>query len=278
MLTWENRKLVYLTWYELKKARMERNFDRARQLFQTTKEDRETRASGGFEGVERDLPSVGSFWNIPLLEQVSSYLGEANPIARHVDPATDKVWLLDTTAYRPVHPYPHTPQPFQAEVVACYFKRTGKEGKDVSKAVADISQKIGLGENDGVDKAEAEKTIAHRLQPFVDTIAPARSVNVVVSEGRTETLGPGGRSAVSQQTIVALNDHRDGESIQVHPAPPELAPHGPMTVNFAETEGWMVISGMSSNSFPPSASPPFHLHSPMLHSTHLSSRFLQTLT
>lgn len=246
MLNWESRKLLYLTWYELKRAKMERGFDKARQLFQTTKEDRATRSSGGFADVERDLPSVGSYWNIPLLDQASSYLGGANPIARPVDPATEKVWLLDTTAYRPIHPYPHSPQPFQVEATACYFKRTGEEGKDVSKAVADISQKIGLGDNDGVDKAQAEKTIAHRLQPFVDTIAPARSVNVLVSEGRTETLGPGGRSAVSQQTILALNDHHDGESIQISPIPAELAPHGPMTVNFAEAEGWMVISGMLS--------------------------------
>lgn len=256
MLNWENRKLLYLTWYELKKARMERGFDRARQLLQTTKGDRETRSSGGFAGVERDLPSVGSFWNIPLLDQASSYLGGANPIARHVDPATEKVWLFDTTAYRPIHPYPHSPQPFQAEVTACYFKRTGKEGKDVSRAVADISQKIGLGDNDGVDKEQAEKTIARRLQPFVDTIAPARSVNVVVSEGRKETLGPGGRSAVSQQTIVALNDHRDGESVQIHPDPAELAAQGPMTVNFADPEGWMIISGMSKAPL---------LHHPSLH-------------
>lgn len=246
MLNWESRKLLYLTWYELKKANMERTFDKARQLFQTTKGDRETRSSGGFAGVERDLPNVGGFWNIPLLDQASSYLGGANPIARQVDPNTEKVWLLDTTAYRPIHPYPHSPQPFQAEAVACYFKRTGEEGKDVSRAVANISQKIGLGDDDGIDKAQAEKTIAHRLQPFVDTIAPARSVNVLVSEGRTETLGPGARSAVSQQTIVALNDHRDGERVEINPVPAELAPHGPMTVNFAEIEGWMVISGTTS--------------------------------
>ena len=243
MLNWESRKLVYLTWYELKKAKMERAFDKARQLLETTKGDRETRSSGGFVGVERDLPSVGSLWNVPLLDQTSSYLGAVNPIARQVDPKSEQVWLLDTTAYRPIHPYPHSPQPFQADVVACYFKRTGEEGKDVSKAVADISQKIGLGDNDGMDKAQAQKTIAHRLRPFVDTIAPARSVNVLVSEGRTETLGPGGRSAVSQQTIVALNDHRDGERVQVNTIPTELTPHGSMTVNFTEPEGWMVISG-----------------------------------
>ena len=243
MLNYESRKLVLLAWYELKKARMERTFDKARQLFETTSRDRETRSEGDFAGVERKLPSVGSIWSIPLLDQASSYLGSANPVARDVDPKTDVVWLLDNTAYRPIHPYPHSPQPFQAEFMACFFKRTTGEGKDVSKAVAEISQKIGLGDGDGIDKAQAEKTIAHRLQPFVDIIAPARSVNVTIPDGRIESLGPGGRSAVSQQIVTALKDHGDGARVHIGPDPSEVAVHGPMITNFAEPEGWMVISG-----------------------------------
>ena len=244
MLNYESRKLVFLTWYELQKAKMERTFDKARQLFETTPGDRETRREGDFDGVERKLPSLGSIWNIPLLEQASSYLAGANPIARQVDPETECVWLLDNTAYRPIHPYPHSPQPFQAEVMACFFKRTTGEGKDVSKAVANISQKIGLGDGDGLDKEQAEKTIAHRLQPFVDTIAPGRFMNVTISEGRVVKIGPAGRSAVSQQTVTALHDHRNGERVQATPLPAELAIHGPMITNFAEPEGWMVISGV----------------------------------
>ena len=243
MLNFESRKLIYLTWYELKKAKMERTFDKVRQLLETTPGDRETRREGGFDSVERKLPSLGSIWNIPLIEQASSYLAGANPIAKDVDPETECVWLLDNTAYRPIHPYPHGPQPFQAEVMACYFKRTTGEGKDVSKAVASISEKIGLGEGDGLNKEEAQKTIAHRLQPFVDTIAPGRFVNVTISEGRIVRLGPAGRSAVSQQIVTAMENHRDGERVQATPVPPELATHGPMVTNFAEPEGWMMISG-----------------------------------
>lgn len=216
--------------------------DKARQVMEETAGDRENRKAGSFLEVEKDLPSLGSLSEVPMFDRVSSYLGDHNPLARDVDPATDEVWLLDNTAYRPIHIYPHAPQPFQAQFVAAYFKKD--TGKDVSRTVADIADKIGLKEQ---DKTSAETTIAHRLLPFVQTIAPARSVNVTFPNGTTRKLGPGGRSAVSEQLIVAIEDHKDGESATIPAATANITPHGPMLTHFAEPEGWAVISDIDDS-------------------------------
>ena len=219
--------------------------DKARQMMQEDAPERETRSAGEFDSTESSLPKhIGSRWNIPLVDNVSSLLGEQNPIAKDVDPEKECVWLMDNTAYRPVHIYPHRPQPYQAEFVAAYFQKN--TGKDVSKAVADIADKIGL-KNSGGDEQASEKRIAERLQPFVDTIAPARSVAIEFPSGRQEKLGPGGRSAVSEQTIVAIDEHKDGESDHISTIPPEVLPHGAMTTHFADTEGWLVVSDIDDS-------------------------------
>ena len=221
-------------------------FDKARQLLEITRQDRDTRSSGGFASIERDLPKRNEFSSISLLDKASSYFGKRNPIAARIDPETECVWLFDTTAYRPVHVYPHAEQPYQAELIAAFFKKN--TGKDVSKAVASIADKIGLDkEEDGDKKANAEKTIAHRLQPFVDTIAPARFVEITLPDARVEKLGPGGPSAVSQQTVTAIQEHNNGDKVHVPAIPDHLTPHGPMTIHFAAPEGWMVISGETLN-------------------------------
>ncbi|KAL9131702.1 MAG: hypothetical protein Q9217_000443 [Psora testacea] len=211
-----------------------------RQLMQENSPERETRSEGHFRETEARLPYfLGSRFKLPLVDNISSYLGARNPLAKQVDPRTESVWLLDNTAYRPVHPYPHKPQPFQAEFVAAYFQKN--TGKDISKAVADIADKIGL-KAQGGDEKEGERRIAERLQHFMDTIAPARLVTIEFPNGRKRKLGPGGRSAVSMETIVGLGEHKDGESIKIHTIPPELLPHGPMTTYFADPDGWLVIS------------------------------------
>ena len=163
-----------------------------------TEGDREFRDGAGFPGVERELPQhIGSRFNIPFVDNVTSLLGEHNPLAKAVDPDQDIVWLLDNTAYRPVHALSHDPQPWEAEFLAAYFAKDS--GKDVSKWVATIADKIGLGQNDGMDKEEGEATIAKRLQPFVDTIRPARYVEATFPNGDIEKLGPGGTDAISKQ-------------------------------------------------------------------------------
>ncbi len=221
---------------------METVFDKARQVLEETALDRETRSAGDFEKAENALPKqIGSRSNIALMDNISSYLGANNPLAKKVNPKDEEVWLLDNTAYRPVHFYPHEPQPYQADFVAAYFKKD--TGKDWSKAVANIADVIGINQQ-GDDRAATEKTIAHRLLPFVQTIAPARSVDVKFPDGSIRKLGPGGRSAVSDQTIVFSAEHEDGESVSIPAVLADVTPHGPMLTHFAAPEGWLVVSGM----------------------------------
>ena len=186
---------------------------------------------------------MGSPFSIPLLDKASSWLGLRNPLARQIDAKHEEVWILDNTAYRPIHVYPHAKQAWQAEYVVAYFKKNS--GEDVSDAVANIAEKIGLGAEEGEDKAMGEQTISDRLQLFVATIAPARRVDVKIPGGGVKRLGPGGRSAVSEQIVTDLGEHSDGESVSVEAIPPEITPYGHATTHFAEPEGWMVISGES---------------------------------
>ena len=214
--------------------------DKARQVTEQTHTEHETRSAGDFPKVEGQLPShIGSRWNIPFRDNMGSFLSTLNPLAKAVDPEKEEVWLLDNTAYRPVHFYPHKPQPFQAHFTAAFFQRY--KGKDWSKAAAKIADTIGL--VDGDERAQAEKTIAHRLKPFVETIAPARHVNIRLPNGTVEKLGPGGRSAVSTQILAPLAGHKDSKSAEISAIPSEATPHGPMLTHFAEPEGWLVVSG-----------------------------------
>lgn len=218
---------------------MEAVRDQVRQELEQTRQDRKTRTTGDFSGTEHKLPIVGSRQGITLLDSCFSYLGSYNPLASKVNPATESVWLFDNVAYRPVKFLPR-PQPWQAEFVAAYFKKN--TGTDISKMVAQIAEKIGMSE-DGEDEVQTRKTIAERLQPFVDTIAPARMVQVMLPTGNVHTLGPGGPSAVSTQMVRTLGDHQDGETVSIPAVLSEVTPYGPMKTHFAGPEGWAVISG-----------------------------------
>ncbi|KAL8668581.1 MAG: hypothetical protein Q9168_006791 [Polycauliona sp. 1 TL-2023] len=220
---------------------MQSAFDRARQIFQQTRGEKTARKEEGFSSTERSLPKLGSPFSIPITQNISSYLGKNNPLAGPVDPKTESVWLFDNTAYRPIHPYPHSAQPWQASFCAAFFK--SETGKDVSKAVADIADKIGLKEGSTEEERErGEKTIAERLQPFADVVAPARWVEVTMPDGKVQRLGPGGRSATSQQTITFPSDHSNGQVDETDAVNADLTPIGPMSTTFAEPEGWLVVS------------------------------------
>ena len=224
----------------LSNPKMQALFGKVRQVMQEDAPERETRRTGSFSKTESSLPKhVSSKRDISWTDNLSSYLGANNPLAKEVDPKKESVWLLDNTAYRPIHSYPHRQQPYQAEFVAAYFQHNS--GKDVSKAVADIADKIGLKDKEG-DKGDSERRIAERLQPFADGIAPARSVKIEFENGRVSKLGPGARSAVSTNTITAIEEHKNGETMSTHTLPKEVSPQGPMTTYFSEPEGWLVIS------------------------------------
>ena len=211
------------------------------QSFLETEDERETRRAEGFSDVEEQLPKhIGSRFNIPFVDNISSLFGKKNVLAQEVDPENDIVWLLDNTAYRPVGEHVSGTQPWEAEFVAAYF--TKDSGKDVSVWVAEIADRIGL-EEKGDDRAKVEATIAERLIPFVNTIQPARFVNVKFHDGEVQKLGPGGHNAISSEIIGTMGEHKDGETLEITAVPPKAAPHGSMLMHFAEPHGWTVISG-----------------------------------
>jgi hypothetical protein len=212
------------------------------QKLQETAGERDAREKAGFPQIEALLKTkIGSRLNIPLVGGLSSYLGQRNPFASAANSAADLVWLLDNTAYRPVHPYPHAEQPWQAEFVAAYFERNS--GKDLSKWVAEIADAMGLRKMQIADD-EGKAIIAKRLEAFTREIRPAKFVNVEFPNGDGEKLGPGARNAISSQIKLVPGEYQDGAVLEVNSIPPTLAPQGPMVTYFASPEGWAVVSGM----------------------------------
>lgn len=214
--------------------------DRIRQQVDETPLERKTRANGNFTSCERKLPLITSQLDVPLFDSITSYLtyfGYRNPFASEVKPFKQEVWLFDNYAYQPVNGLVRS-QAWQAEFPVAYFKKN--TGRDLSRLVASVADNIGLGKND----EEAEETIAQRLQPFADAIAPARYVKITLPTGVVQKLGPGGPSAISNQIVTNLGEHKDGETTISLATVPELAPYGGMETYFAAPEGWAVISGM----------------------------------
>ncbi|MCJ1391674.1 hypothetical protein MMC18_004539 [Xylographa bjoerkii] len=217
----------------------------AQRKFQETEGEREARDAAGFPDVEQSLPRhIGSRFNIPFLDNITSFFGNKNVLAQEVDVKEDVVWLLDNTAYRPVLSDPGGCPPWEAEFVAAYFTRDG--GKDVSGWVAEIADRLALGQQ-GDNRAEEEATIMERLIPFVNTIQPARFVNVRFPNGEIQKLGPGGRNAISSDIVGTMGDHHNGATLEVTAIPPEVAPHGSMLMHFAEPQGWTVVSDIDDS-------------------------------
>lgn len=226
--------------------------DKLRQEYEETSLDRETRNAGKFAEVESSLPhAITSGAQLSLLDDMSSYLGAYNPLARPATAKENAVWLLDNTAYRPTsaHSLLHRrdAQPWQAEYIVAYFNRNS--GRKSSEIVAEIADKIGLGA-EGEDRAAGEKRIAERLQPFLQDIQPARSIDVKIPGVGVKRLGPGGSGAMSSTIVSGLGEVKDGEAVTVEAVEMGVAPYGSMNTYMADPEGWMVISGTLSPSTP----------------------------
>lgn len=196
--------------------------------------EKKTRERRGFLQTECSMPDIKK---LPTPEHLSSFstdvlsrLGTWNPLP-HPITENDSVWLLDNTAHRSP-----TTGFWEAEFVAAVFdKNTGLE---VSTVVADIAEKLGLGQGDA-----AEATIRDRLMPFMQSILPGRKVDVAFSK-QVLSLGPGGRNAISSD-IKVLPSFRDGEIVSSTAQVPQGA-NGVLNMKtvYAEPEGWAVISGM----------------------------------
>ncbi|EME40213.1 hypothetical protein DOTSEDRAFT_138108 [Dothistroma septosporum NZE10] len=183
--------------------------------------------------------------------------------AEPIDPALHTVWLLDNTAFRTPQPGDQRPdlaelissrhakperigedgQPhsvrggsgWEVEFVACYFVKNS--GRDISKVVGGIAHELQISDDDIATK----KRIAERVQPFVDTILPKRTVRIAVDGKEIQTLGPSGYSGISSN-LHQLHFQPSSQPFQSNALnlPP---PFGlPATTIAAEEGGWGVIS------------------------------------
>jgi hypothetical protein len=194
------------------------------------------RLEQNFDEFESSLPDIkaspASERRQSLSTDALSHLGKWNPLAHRIT-ENDVVWLLDNTAYRSANS-----NTWSAEfVVAVFGKDTGIE---VSKVVANVAEKLGIGKGDA-----AEATIRERLIPFMQTILPGRAVEVDFGTQQQQlSLGPGGRNGISSD-IKEVPEHRDGEVVtSVAKVPQGTAGILDMKTFFSEPEGWGVISGI----------------------------------
>ena len=142
--------------------------ERLHQDLQETPSEADARRAGNFGEVEGKLLHRWTRTEVGLFESATAFLGFGNPLRRSANPKDNKVWLLDNTAYRPIHPYPHDPQPWQAEFVTCFF-HTGR--KDIGQYVSNIVDQIGLDGKIGPDD-EVSKRIEERKSSFLVPSGP----------------------------------------------------------------------------------------------------------
>lgn len=174
-------------------------------------------------------------WVIDMLENIRHKIGLGNPSPTPVRKGQE-VWLLDNTAFR------HTDHPdkWVAEFVAAYF--TEDSGKDVSLVVADIVEKLGLA-GPGADP-EAERKIAERVEPFLNMILAAKTVDVNFSNAGTLRLGPAAGHGISVNELqLPGQGYVDDQVIESNAV--LVNGHASMRTAFADPHGWGVISGKS---------------------------------
>ncbi|KAA8899634.1 hypothetical protein FN846DRAFT_960185 [Sphaerosporella brunnea] len=150
--------------------------------------------------------------------------------------ASDTLWLYDNVAY----PSSESPSGWYAEFIAAYF--AANTGKDVSKVVADICEKLGLAHGDA-----AEKRVEERVQTFMDIVVQGRTVEVdFAAQGRV-MLGPSSAGGISINNLALPGGpYRDGEEVISTAILPEGSNErkslATMKTRFAGKTGWGVVS------------------------------------
>lgn len=199
----------------------------------------ESRNVAGFDDIEMRLPKRWPVSQMGLLDKLTGHLGRRNPFSKPATPGKNIVFILDNIAYRPVHPNAHEPQPWEAEFVAAFFHHGWKDVGDVVSSIADI---IGLDGNMGSDQ-EARARIAERIQPFIDQIAPARTLDIMIPQPVggpvRRVLGPSNANGISSQTELVGGDANSAGTIIDITAPAfGVSAH----TYFTGPEGWAIIS------------------------------------
>ncbi|PGH14009.1 hypothetical protein AJ79_03278 [Helicocarpus griseus UAMH5409] len=215
-----------------------------RRRRQETPLEKETRSKGNFQHVENVL-ALGSVLNLrPFLGVVGSFLGKGNPLVRPANPERHRVWLFDNTAYRvPGGRFNNRDPAWQVEIVACIFSKCTR--KEVGKFVATVADAIGLDGDVGLDSPKTRERMAERVQPFVDSIAPCRTISLDIPITRHEVLKrklkPSGKNGIISQTVrIGGKDLPDGTVI--HPSLRHWSHTVSMDTEFAAPRGWMIIS------------------------------------
>ncbi|KAL1801025.1 hypothetical protein ACET3X_001367 [Alternaria dauci] len=198
----------------------------ARMRVEETEQEHITRENSGFATFEADMPKLANRFSFSLRDNLSSYLGRKNPFFTNVNPDTDYVWILDTTANQ------NRLGRWKAELVAAYFVKNS--GKDLSQLVAWVSEKVGL-----ADDEQARATVAQRLQPFADAILPAHAVEIDLNGLKTR-LGPSGRDGISSDELAIPGaDYKDGQINKFQAVNAEATS---FNITFAKPKGWAVLS------------------------------------
>ncbi|KAK0616120.1 hypothetical protein B0T17DRAFT_609965 [Bombardia bombarda] len=181
---------------------------------QSTSLERQTRSSGNFHDTERKLSDFSSHKSPEQsrLANLLSYLGSNNPlpvpISRH-----DAVWLFDNVAFRGAD------GSWQAEFVTAVFG--GKPSAKLVDVVGDVASALGL------------------------DVLPGRQVKLRFGEATQLKLGPGGRDGISSDIKKLTNAAADGAVVtSTADVPAETGGVLRMKTQFAEPEGWAIISDM----------------------------------
>lgn len=228
--------------------------------------------SGG--GIERenpfspDVPDDLRHWLPDLFGRFPIVLPWEKP--QPVDPALHNVWIFDNTAFRSPKPGderpdllelkdPNVAQPekidssgrhsqpaanegsaWEVEIIACYFIKNS--GRPASEVAAQIAHALDVGEND----IASRKRIEQRVQPFLDTVLPNRTLRIQIA-GKSnckeqQTLGPSSYSGISQalyQLCCTPSVPSTLKSNAVNLPPPFGIPG---TTVVADETGWGIIS------------------------------------
>jgi phosphatidate phosphatase APP1 len=207
---------------------METLFRGSVQRYEETEDEKKFRQEAGFDAIEAKMPSFNYRRGVSFVDDLTSYLGKRNPFSHAVNTKDHSIWLLDNTASQ------SSGGPWQAQVVAAYFLKNS--GEDESKAVADLAALLDL-----ADDEEAKKTITKRLQPLLDSIVPAHTVEIAIGGGKeVQKLGPSDRDGISTDIVNFPGTYTDGQTIVSKAV--AIEDSTPCTTTFATSTGWAVIS------------------------------------
>lgn len=172
------------------------------------------------------------------IEGLLGWLGDKNPLVRHARADKNEVWILDNTGYKT-----SDVGTWKAEVVTAFFQH-GRG--DYVQAAAAIADAIGLDGKAGTNE-DTKKIIAERLKPFIDAIAPARTLPVHIQpengKSMSRTLGPSDTNGIASQIIEVGSHEQQNGAANIIQSDPEIAnlPKAEGTSRLAVPQGWGII-------------------------------------